>query len=206
MLNKKIISICIALTMILAIILVIILINKNKEPEKVNRIELTTELLDIENIEEIEKLGYEIEKTEEEISSKYTSTKDKYEIKAKIIEGEGTKRTEGKMIYVRSNYSNLNIYKTEYKLNKYKDNTIQIREIIEEFEIKNEKYMNFLEEYEETDYLYGESTLDYERPIEESIYVEGRLYSKTLKNEDKEYNINYYKSGNSIICELVRVL
>lgn len=206
MLNKKIISICIALTMILAIILVIILINKNKEPEKVNRIELTTELLDIENIQEIEKLGYKIEKTEEEISSKYTSTKDKYEIKAKIIEGEATKRTEGKMIYVRSNYSNLNIYKTEYKLNKYKDNTIQIREILEEFEIKSEKYMNFLEEYEETDYLYGESTLDYERPIEERIYVEGRLYSKTLKNEEKEYNINYYKSGNSIICELVRVL
>ena len=52
----------------------------------------------------------------------------------------------------------------------------------------------------------GESTVDYERPIEESIYIDGRLYSKTYKNGEKEYNINYYKKGDKIICELVRVL
>lgn len=51
----------------------------------------------------------------------------------------------------------------------------------------------------------GESTVDYERPIEESIYIDGRLYSKTYKNDEKEYNINYYKTGENIICELVRV-
>ena len=201
--KKLYIKTIVIVVIFIVIFLILFIQNKNKKQEQLQIVQLTTQLLDTENIKE---LGYGVEKTEEEISSKYTSTKDKYEIKAKIIEGEGTKRTEGKMIYVRSNYSNLNIYKTEYKLNKYKDNAMQIREIIEEFEIKSEKYMNFLEKYEKTDYLYGESTLDYERPIEESIYVEGRLYSKTLKNEEKEYNINYYKSGNSIICELVRVL
>ena len=36
------------------------------------------------------------------------------------------------------------------------------------------------------------------------VYFTGAKY--TYKNEEKQYDINYYKSENSIICELVRVL
>lgn len=151
--NKKIIigAIIIAI-LILVIILILFNRNKNTESEQLKTIELTTELLDVENIES---LGYGLEETEEEISSKYITTgKEKYEIKANIKAGESTRKAEGKMIYVRGNYDNLNVYKTEYKLNKYGDKTTQIRDILEQFEMICEEYIGPLDEYEETDQFY----------------------------------------------------
>ena len=194
-------------TIIIAVILIIILIlfnrNKNTE-EQLQTIKLTTELLDVENIESLE---YELKETEEEISSKYITTgKEKYEIKANVIAGESTEEMEGKMIYVRGNYDNVNIYKTEYKLNKYEDKTTRVSNIMQQFEMICEGYIGPIDEYEETEQLYGESNAKFELPLEESIYNEERLYSKTLKNDEKEYDINYYKTGENIICELVRVL
>ena len=204
--KKKIIIVSIIIAIILILVIILILFNRNEniEPEQLQTIELTTELLDVENIES---LGYELEKTEEEISSKYITTgKEKYEIKANVKAGESTEETEGKMIYVRGNYDNLNIYKTEYKINKYEDKTTQVSNILQQFEMICEGYISPLDEYEETEQLYGESNAKFELPLEESIYNEERLYSKTYKNEEKEYNINYYKTGENITCELVRVL
>ena len=204
--NKKIIigAIIIAIILILIVTLILLNRNKNEEKEELQTIELTTELLDTENIEG---LGYELEETEEEISSKYITTgKEKYEIKANVIAGESTEETEGKMIYVRGNYDNLNIYKTEYKINKYEDKTTQVSNILQQFEMLCEEYIGPLDEYEETEQLYGKSDAKFELPLEESIYNEERLYSKTYKNDEKEYNINYYKTGENITCELVRVL
>ena len=199
-----ILSIIIAIILILVITLILFNRNENTEPKQLQTIELTTELLDVENIES---LGYELEKTEEEISSKYITTgKEKYEIKVNIVAGEGAGAIEGKMIYVRGNYDNVNIYKTEYKINKYEDKTTQVSNILQQFEMICEGYIGPLDEYEETEQLYGESDAKFELPLEESIYNEGRLYSKTYKNEEKEYNINYYKTGENITCELVRVL
>ena len=202
--KKKIIVGAIIIAVILIIILILFNRNKNTDQEQLQTIELTTELLDTENIEG---LGYELEKTEEEISSKYITTgKEKYEIKANVKAGESTEEAEGKMIYVRGNYDNLNIYKTEYKINKYEDKTTQVSNILQQFEMICEGYISPLDEYEETEQLYGESNAKFELPLEESIYNEERLYSKTYKNEEKEYNINYYKTGENITCELVRVL
>ena len=199
-----ILSIIIAIILILVIILILFNRNENIEPKQLQTIELTTELLDVKNIESLE---YKLEKTKEEISSKYITTgKEKYEVKANVKAGESTGETEGKMIYVRGNYDNLNVYKTEYKINKYEDKITQVSNILQQFEMICEGYIGPLDEYEETEQLYGESTVDYERPLEESIYNEERLYSKTYKNEEKEYNINYYKTGENITCELVRVL
>ena len=175
--KKKIIvgTIIIAIILILVIILILFNRNENTESEKLQTIELTTELLDAENIES---LGYELEETEE-ISSKYITTgKEKYEIKANIKAGESTGETEGKMIYVRGNYDNLNIYKTEYKINKYEDKMIQVSNILQQFEMICEEYIGPLDEYEETEQLYGESDAKFELPLEESIYNEERLYSK----------------------------
>ena len=70
-----------------------------------------------------------------------------------------------------------------------------------------EGYMEIAEEeYEESEQLYGESSVDFELSVEESIYTEGRLYSKTYKSEENEYDINFYKNGEKIICEFVNVL
>ena len=204
--KKKTIIASIIIAIILIIVITLILFNRNKntEPEQLQTIELTTELLDTENIES---LGYELDETEEEISLKYVTTgKEKYEIKANIKAGESTGETEGKMIYVRGNYDNVNIYKTEYKINKYEDKIIQVSNILQQFEMICEGYIGPLDEYEETEQLYGESNAKFELPLEESIYNEERLYSKIYKNEEKKYNINYYKTGENITCELVRVL
>ena len=152
--KKKVIigTIIIAIILILVITLVLFNRNKNTEPEQLQTIELTTELLDTENVESI---GYELDETKEEISSKYISTgKEKYEVKANVKAGEITEETEGKMIYVRGNYDNVNIYKTEYKLNKYGDKTTQIRDILEQFEMICEEYIGPLDEYEETEQFY----------------------------------------------------
>ena len=202
--KKIIIGTIIVVAIILVIVLILFNSNKNKEQEKLQNIELTTELLDVKNIESLE---YKLEKTKEEISSKYITTgKEKYEVKANVKTGESTEETEGKMIYVRGNYDNLNVYKTEYKINKYESKMTQVSNILQQFEMICEGYIGPIDEYEETEQLYGESDAKFELPLEESIYNEGRLYSKTYKNEEKEYNINYYKTGENITCELVRVL
>ena len=196
--KKKII---IGAAIIIAIILIIAIIifsrgTNESETETLENVELS-ELLEV---EDIENLGYKTERTEEEISSKYITGRDKYEVKVNVQAGE----TEGKMIYARG-VENINIYKVEYKLNKYEDKNIEVSNIIQEFEMVCEGYMGLLDEYEQTEQLYGESSAQFELPLEESIYNEGRLYSKTYKDEEKEYDINFYRSNESIICEFVRV-
>ena len=196
--RKKVIII--AIVIILIVVLLLFMVQKDNEQEEIQTIELSN-LLNIENIEDIKKLGYETEETKEEISSKYITGRNKYEVKANVQAGE----VEGKIIYARGT-QNLNIYKTEYTLNKYEDKTTKVSNIMQEFEMICEGYMEVTEgEYEKTEQLYGESSADFELPIEESIYNEGRLYSKTYKNEENEYDINFYKQDNKIICEFVRV-
>ena len=195
--KKIIIATVIILILLVLVIIIFNLVRKNKETEMTKTVDLS-ELIDVGNIEDI---PYDTEKTEEEISSKYTANR-KYEVKAKIQTSDIT----GKMIYVRSSFENLNIYKTEYEIGKYSEKSIRTNEIIQIFEEICRGYMNQAEEYEESEYLYGESKENVKIPIEESIYYENRLYSKTYKNEENEYDINYYKKHEKIICEFVKVL
>lgn len=198
--KKKKIIIATVIIMVLLVLAIVIfnLVRKNNKTEITKTAELS-ELIDVENIEDI---PYGIEKTQEEISSKYTANR-KYEVKAKVQASDIT----GKMIYVRNSYEKLNIFKVEYELSKYGDKAREISDIIQEFEMICEGYMEITEdEYEESEQLYGESSVDFELPVEESIYTEGRLYSKTYKSEENEYDINFYKNGEKIICEFVNVL
>ena len=199
--KKIIIGASIAGIVLLLVILIVIISNNNKTAENTETLENAdlSQLIDVDNIETI---SYETEKTEEEISTKYITGRNTYEVKANVQAGE----TEGKMIYVRGT-QNLNIYKVEYTLNKYKDTTTQVQNIMQEFETMCEGYMEITEEeYTETEQLYGESTESFERPLEESIYYEERLYSKTYKSEENTYDINFYRQDNKIICEFVKTL
>ena len=199
--KKIIIGASIAGIVLLLVILIVVISNNKKIEWNIETLE-TVDLSELINIENIESLPYETEETQEEISSKYITGRDKYEVKANVQVG----KTEGKMIYVRGNYDKLNIYKTEYTLNKYEDKTTKVRNIMQEFEMLCEGYMEVTdEEYKETEQLYGESSADFELPIEESIYSDGRLYSKTYKSEENEYDINFYKQDNKIICEFVKI-
>ena len=198
--KKIIIGTSIAGILLLLVILIVIISN-NKKTEEHTEILQNVDLLELINVENIEDIGYETEETKEEISSKYITGRNKYEVKANVQAGE----TEGKLIYARGT-QNLNIYKTEYTLNKYEDKTTKVRNIMQEFEMLCEGYMEVTdEEYKETEQLYGESSADFELPIEESIYSDGRLYSKTYKSEENEYDINFYKQDNKIICEFVKI-
>ena len=200
--KKIIIGASIAGVVLLLVILIVVTSNNKKAEENVETLE-NADLSELINLENIESLAYETEETKEEISSQYITGREIYEVKANIQAGE----TEGKMIYVRGNYDKLNIYKTEYTLNKYEDKTTKVRNIMQEFEMLCEGYMEITEDaYKETEQLYGESSADFELPVEESIYTEGRLYSKTYKSEENEYDINFYKNGEKIICEFVNVL
>ena len=198
--KKIIIGASIAGIVLLLVILIVVISNNNNTEENTEILE-NTDLSELINVENIESLPYETEETKEEISSKYITGRNKYEIKANVQAGE----TEGKLIYARGT-QNLNIYKTEYTLNKYEDKTTKVRNIMQEFEMLCEGYMEITEDaYKETEQLYGESSADFELPVEESIYTEGRLYSKTYKSEENEYDINFYRQDNKIICEFVRV-
>lgn len=197
--KKIIIGVGIATILIILLIFIITSINKKskEQDKKIEKIDLS----EVINIKDIETLKYNLQETEEEISSKYQAWKSKKEIKAIIEAGE----TKGKIIYIRGT-ENINIYKTEYELNKYEDKTIKINEIMEKFELICKGYMEGIEEYEETEWLYGENKADFELPLEESIYNEGRLYSKTYKNVENEYNINFYRKDNKIICEFAHII
>ncbi len=200
--KKKIIIGAIIAGIVLLLVILVVVISNNKKVEENTEILENVDLSELMNVENIESLPYETEETKEKISSKYITGKETYEIKANVQAGE----IEGKLIYARGT-QNLNIYKTEYTLNKYEDKTTKVRNIMQEFEMLCEGYMEITEDaYKETEQLYGESSVDFELPVEESIYTEGRLYSKTYKNEESEYDINFYRQDNKIICEFVKKL
>ena len=204
--NKKIIIISIAVIVI--IILGITLINLNKEETEKESNQTVVNISEVFDIEDIEKSNKEIIKNEEkEISDKYTVLdSSKYELQANVQFDE----TEGRMIYVREDWNNLNIYQTTYKINKYNDTTTQIRNYMEDFERMCTGYLGIQIDEELEGKLYGESTQKLPIPIEESIYLEERLYSKTyrvedeLENETRYYDINFYKSGDNLIAEFVK--
>lgn len=197
--KKKIIIGSSIAVIVLLLIALIVIISNNKRAEENTQILENVDLAEFINVDNIETISYGTEKAEEKISTKYITGRNMYEVKANVQAGE----IEGKIIYVRGT-ENLNIYKVENALNKYKDVTRQIQNIMQEFETVCEGYMEITEgEYKETEQLYGESTESFERPVEESIYYEERLYSKTYKSGENEYDVNFYREDNKIICEFV---
>ena len=63
------------------------------------------------------------------------------------------------------------VYQETYKINKYNDTTMQIREYMEDFEMMCTTYLGVEIDDTEGD-LEGESTIKLPIPIEESIYLE----------------------------------
>ena len=191
---------------IIGIILIIVIIflnrtNSKKQNEGETETTEEVELSEVLEIENIEKIKYEKEKTKEEIATKYITGNNMYKLKATVKMQE----TTGKMIYLRG-VDNINVYQTEYDINKYGDKNTQVSGIMQTFEENCKMYMGIEEEYKETEQLYGEDNAEFELPVEESIYNEGRLYSKTYKSEESTYDINFYRKDDKIICEFVKVL
>lgn len=204
--NKKQKTILIiGILVLIAIIVTIIIVNKSKKEE--NKTELVkaidiSQAIDIENIDTLEK-----DKIKDiQVASKYITGKETYKLKARVNLDD----ISGDMIYVRENDEKLNIFQTTYKINKYENINMQIQQDMNEFERMCTQYIGVDMDIEKEGTLYGESTSKGMIPVEESIYDEERLYSKTytVKKEDSEetYDINFYKKDNNLITEFVRIL
>ena len=201
--NKKRIIIISAIVIIGVIFGISICIIKKSNQEKYGNSQVKTETLDISQVfelEDIQKSKYEIEKINDiKISSKYLIGTETYELKANVDFQDDI----GKMYYVRESYSNLNIYQTEYKIDEYENISSQVEGIIENFEIKCKNYLGIDEQEKGKEELSGESKSKAAIPLGESIYYENKEYRKTYDAEDKQYDINFWKRDNVIMCELV---
>lgn len=202
--NKKILIGAIIITIIvISLVAIITFITKSQKREESKTKVLTTlDISQVFEIENIEKSKYEIEKIDNiQIAPKYLSGTNSYELKANVKFME----TTGKMVYIREEYSNLNIYQTEYKIDQYESINSQVEGIIEEFERMCKNYFGIdQDEKAKNEELYGESSSKNEIPLGENIYYKNRLYSKTYELNEKEYDINFYRNGEKIICEFVR--
>ena len=201
--NKKRIIIISAIVIIGVIFGISICIIKKSNQEKYGNSQVKTETLDISQVfelKDIQKSKYEIEKINDiKISSKYLIGTETYELKANVDFQDDI----GQMYYVRESYSNLNIYQTEYKIDEYENISSQVEGIIENFEIKCKNYLGIDEQEKGKEELSGESKSKAAIPLGESIYYENKEYRKTYNAEDKQYDINFWKRDNVIICELV---
>ena len=204
--NKKQKTILIiGILVLIAIIGTIIIVKKSKKvatkTELVKAIDIS-QAIDIENIDTLEK-----DKIKDvHVASKYITGKETYKLKARVNFDD----ISGDMIYVRENDEKLNIFQATYKINKYENINMQIQQDMNEFERICTQYIGVDMDIEKEGTLYGESTSKGMIPVEESIYDEERLYSKTytVKKEDSEetYDINFYKKDNNLITEFVRIL
>ena len=201
--NKKRIITISAIVIIVVISIICICIITVSDREKDGNSQVKTETLDISQVfelEDIQKSKYEIEKINDiKISSKYLIGTETYELKANVDFQDDI----GQMYYVRESYSNLNIYQTEYKIDEYENISSQVEGIIENFEIKCKNYLGIDEQEKGKEELSGESKSKAAIPLGESIYYENKEYRKTYNAEDKQYDINFWKRDNVIICELV---
>lgn len=75
--------------------------------------------------------------------------------------------------------------------------------VVEKVETLELSQVMEIEDIEKSETLYGESSQTVKIPLSESIYRDNRLYSKTYEKEGKTYDINFYKNGEKINCELV---
>lgn len=199
--KKKIIIIGIIIAIILVAFITVLLLNRQEDNESLSKTEPT--ILDISQvfeIDDIEKSKYEIEKTKDvQIASKYIVGSNTYRLNKNVEFMEDT----GEMLYVRENYSKLNIYQEEQKIDEYDNVNSQVEGIIENFESKCKSYLGIDDEEKGIEVLSGESTVKGAIPIGESIYYENREYSKSYDLDEKTYEMNFYKKDAGIVCELV---
>lgn len=200
--SKKIWLILVVIAITVVTLLIIFSKNSNKKesgetPEQIENLELNKVL----EIDDIKNSQYKTEKKQNvQVATKYIVENENYELKANVK----LERIKGKIIYIRGEQEKLNIYQTEYKLDKYESTNIQIDKILREFEQICKSYINLEpDEKPKSETLYGKSSQKVEIPLSESIYLDNRLYSQTYEKDGKIYDINIYRNGEKINCELV---
>ena len=197
--KRQMIVIISVLIILIGMILYFIFKNANKTDTTFTKKE-TIDISQAIELEEIEKNKLKTEKVKnEKTSSKYIIGSNIYKLDAKVdFQGQ-----LGEMLYIRESYNKLNIYKTEYEIDKYESISMQVEGIITTFEEKCKEYLNLEPEEEGTEELSGTSEKTGAIPLGESIYYENREYYKSYIVEEKRYDINFYRNGENISCEFV---
>lgn len=215
--DKKVLII-ILVVFLLSLGLLAILGRKEEEKSKSEANEVSIkarEVLEVYNYENT----VSIKKDSNVIASKYKLGKYKtYETVKETEFGE----TKGKVLFIRTDDMNANIYQTKKKIVKGKEDNPELNQINEYMRLFKQSTMMNLEISEETEpkveKLYGKSQYGFPIPTEESIYVEKRLYSLTYEVEEdniyshkednstkmQTYDLNFYMNGEYFVCELVR--
>ena len=109
---------------------------------------------------------------------------------------------------MRESYLKVNIFQTKYRIDEIGDIATQIGNYMEKFKQEVFSYIGISDEKETSGILYGKDLKDEALPLEESIYNEKRLYSinyKDQETEGKNYDINFYRNENYLVCEFVKV-
>lgn len=213
--NKKIIiSVAIAFVLLLIILFIIIKNNKNKE----NNTSLITNFQEVFEITNVENSNYDIKKTNKIIvASKYTSSSNSYKLNSEVKFYDRI----GEIFYLRDRNKNINILNVKYRIDELDSIDTQVDNYINIFRQNVMDYLGTNIE-KDNDMLYGDNKTDnINLPLGESIYVENRLYSETYSviNNDTEgvdeeiennetdikYDLNFFRDGEYLVCELVKI-
>lgn len=201
---KNMKKLVIIFVIIILAIIIIAVIKNSKQNTNVNPKQTISDFSKVFELENIQNTEYKIEKSNNvKVAEKYTATNE-YKLDANVEFGERI----GEIIYLRESYSKVNIFQTKYRIDEIGDVSTQIENYMEIFKQTAFTYLGISNQEETNEMLYGEDTTDETLSIGESIYNEKRLYSITYKDteiEVKNYDINFYRNENYLVCELVKV-
>ena len=194
--NKKLI-LCLIIILILIIFAFcfryFIRSDDDKNSVSDNKIYDLFEVFDLINIEEISKL-----KCKDKVSKKYDFGSNSFVVNGDIRLGEEL----GKVYFIRDN-KKYNLYVQKYRIDKYDSIGMQVEGIIEKFEEEVKSYLGIFEEKPKYEIIEGNSETKYQVPLGEKIYNQDKLYCKTYEVQGKEYEMNFYKENEELVCELV---
>ncbi len=217
--KKKLIISIIAVIIIILIIFITIITIKVEEAIKKKReilpeIELTSDIFETEDINMLKEI--KLEKTKNvKVSSKYAVGSNSYVAKADV----NLENRTGKLIFLRDGYNKANIYQTKYGIDELGSVSSQVAKYMEEFKAYSTMIIGLSSEEPIGEILYNKDDSDKNIPLEESIYNKNKLYSLTYEMKDdlleektndssnnKKYEINFYRDGSYLMCELVKIL
>ena len=211
--KKYIIIIIVVLILIILLISGYFIFNKNtSNKDNINNNIRVSEVIDIDDIDNND---IELKETNTSISSNYKVKEYKLmEIDKDIQLGSISDSIEfgkviGRILYLRSEELNANIFQTSYEIDINSDMSPLIQvlvhlDIFKDKALEEIKLSSNAKPLKEN--VYGIDKWDKSIPIEEIIYNNKGLYVLTYEKESTTYEINFYMKDDNFICELVKIL
>jgi hypothetical protein len=203
--DKKKILIISGIIILIVIILAIIIKNNIQNSSTIAK-QTISDFSNVFELENIDNSKYKIEKAKDvKVAEKYITNKNAYKLDANVEFGERA----GEIIYLRESYAKVNIFQTKYRIDELGSISSQVENYMEIFKNEALSYIGISEDDKGySNMLFGIDKSAAKLPLGESIYNEKRLYSITYKDtetEGRNYDINFYRNENYLVCEFVKV-